>query len=150
MISRLTVAVAAAVVIAGSAAPAAAQSFFSCRGNNGDFMGLHRVSGSSIALWSPGDGWSGNLCASRRLCSITPDSIHMQWDVQTEGRAYHTDDQFEMSIDRRSGTFSYSRVRYRTLPDGGPYPQFSSGTTTIRNRGSCSPAEDPAAKAPLF
>jgi hypothetical protein len=150
MSARLTAAAVAAAVVAASAGSAAAQTFFTCRGNNGDFFGLHRVSGQAISLWSPGDGWSGNLCAAQRLCTVTPDTIRMEWQTLTEGRAYDTEDQYEMVVNRRSGTFSWSRNRYRTLPDGGPYPQFSSGRTTFSNRGSCSAAEDPAASAPLF
>lgn len=146
---RLTAAALAAVV-AASAAPAAAQSFFSCRGNDGSFFGLHRVSGQAVSLWSPGDGWSGNLCAYERLCTVTTDSIRMEWETHAEGGAYNTDDRYEMSIDRRSGTFSWSRVKYRTMHDGEPYPRFSSGRTNYSNRGTCSAAEDPAARAPLF
>lgn len=150
MFSRLTLAAAVAVIVAVPAAPAAAQSFFSCRGNNNSFMGLYRVSGQAISLWSPGDGWSGNLCASERLCMITTDSIRMEWEKYTEGRAYSTQDQYEMTINRRSGTFSWSRSRYRAMPNGQPYPQFTTGTTNASNRGSCSAAEDPTARPPLF
>ncbi|RYD97778.1 MAG: hypothetical protein EOP61_16280 [Sphingomonadales bacterium] len=147
MRKRFVLAAMGALMLPGAAQ---SQSFFSCKGNDGRFWGLHRVDGSSIQLWNPGKGWSQNLCAERE-CQITAEQIEMRWNTRSEGQYAYTDTRHHFSVNRRSGTGSLSYISDQWGYDGRPYTPngwdpHSEGTTP----GTCEKYADPEGGPPKF
>lgn len=129
---------------------AQAQSFFACKANDGAPWGLYRLQGQSIQLWSPGNGWSADLCVERG-CSITDNQIEMRWTARDEGQYAYTDQEHILAINRRSGTGSRRYIADQWQYDGKPYaPHGWNPHSDVTTNGTCQKAEDPEAGPPKF
>jgi hypothetical protein len=143
-------AIAAILAAAVPTTAAQAQSFFSCKGNNGEFWGLYRVEGQTLKLWNPGTGWSGNLCAERS-CTISADLIEMRWNSRFDGPYAYTLQAHTFTVNRRSGTAATRYVGDQWGHDGTPYtPNGWDPHSDISKAGTCQKGEDPEGGPPKF